>query len=51
MFSYAPLGPAYLWPLLRMDRHYDNGGVIHSGSDGQKFETAVRTFMCFSSAL
>ena len=25
-------------------RHYDIGGVVHSSSDGQKFETAVRTF-------
>ena len=25
-------------------RHYDICGVVHSSSDGQKFETAVRTF-------
>jgi TnpA family transposase len=29
---------------LPIFRHYDIGGVIHSSSDGQKFETAVRTF-------
>ena len=29
---------------LPIFHHYDIGGVIHSSSDGQKFETAVRTF-------
>ena len=29
---------------LPIFRHYDIGGVVHSSSDGQKFETAVRTF-------
>jgi len=30
---------------LPIFRHYDIGGVVHSSSDGQKFETAVRTFI------
>src|SRR5262249_51224475 len=29
---------------LPIFHHYDIGGIIHSSSDGQKFETAVRTF-------
>jgi len=29
---------------LPIFRHYDIGGALHSSSDGQKFETAVRTF-------
>ena len=29
---------------LPIFHHYDIAGVIHSSSDGQKFETAVRTF-------
>jgi Tn3 transposase DDE domain/Domain of unknown function (DUF4158) len=29
---------------LPIFRHYDIGDVIHSSSDGQKFETSVRTF-------
>ena len=29
---------------LPIFRHYDLGGALHSSSDGQKFETAVRTF-------
>ena len=29
---------------LPIFRHYDIGGVVHSSSDGQKFETSVRTF-------
>ena len=29
---------------LSIFRHYDIGGVVHSSSDGQKFETSVRTF-------
>ena len=29
---------------LSIFRHYDIGGALHSSSDGQKFETAVRTF-------
>jgi TnpA family transposase len=29
---------------LPIFHHYDIGGVVHSSSDGQKFETAVRTF-------
>jgi TnpA family transposase len=29
---------------LPIFRHYDIGGVLHSSSDGQKCETAVRTF-------
>src|SRR5271169_2689188 len=29
---------------LPIFRHYDIGGALHSTSDGQKFETAVRTF-------
>ena len=29
---------------LSIFHHYDIAGVIHSSSDGQKFETAVRTF-------
>jgi TnpA family transposase len=29
---------------LPIFRHYDIGGVVHSSSDGQKFEMAVRTF-------
>jgi TnpA family transposase len=30
--------------LLPIFRHYDIGDVVHSSSDGQKFETSVRTF-------
>jgi len=29
---------------LPIFRHYDIGDVVHSSSDGQKFETSVRTF-------
>jgi TnpA family transposase len=29
---------------LSIFHHYDIGGAVHSSSDGQKFETAVRTF-------
>ena len=29
---------------LSIFRHYDIGDVVHSSSDGQKFETGVRTF-------
>ena len=29
---------------LPIFRHYDIGEVVHSSSDGQKFETGVRTF-------
>ncbi len=29
---------------LTMFRHYDIAGVVHSSSDGQKFETAPPTF-------
>ena len=29
---------------LSIFRHYDLGDVVHSSSDGQKFETSVRTF-------
>ncbi|MBF6612488.1 MAG: Tn3 family transposase [Chloroflexi bacterium] len=29
---------------LSIFRHYDLGGVVHSSSDGQKFETALPTF-------
>lgn len=29
---------------LPIFRHYDIGDVVHSSSDGQKFETGVRTF-------
>ena len=29
---------------LPIFHHYDIGGLVHSSSDGQKFETAVRTF-------
>lgn len=29
---------------LSIFRHYDIGDVVHSSSDGQKFETSIRTF-------
>src|SRR5260221_12626772 len=30
--------------VLTMFRHYDIGALVHSSSDGQKFETALPTF-------